>query len=510
MNNKTDNLQSSVSGSLKILPGFSFGFMIILLGVFTFWPNTGFSKDTDTAQQIEISEEETALEAKDDSDKDVTDIEINNVEQNLRRVLTQAYKTNPTLRAARASMRATHEKVPQASAGWKPTITASGDVVAATNEGSNFGGAGGSTSESVELAFNQPVFRGGQTLAAFKQAREEIATERALLEATTQNILLQAVIAYMDVLRDEAVWELSVQNEAVIKQQREATNERFEVGELTKTDVAQAEARFARAVSDRIEAAGGLENSRAIYEEVIGEEPGVLIYSDINLEIPDNLEDAVTVSYEENPELDAARYLHKQSEYDVKKNYGELLPTLDFFGTWNRTYDPQPGLIKESTAKSVGLSASIPLYQAGAVRSRIREAKYNANKRFIEIKEAERGVKRSVVKFWEDWKTAKAQIESRRSQVEASMIANEGVHAEADLGLRTVLDALDADQELLDARVALVRAKRDEVVARFSLAASIGLMSLEALGIMNGKFDFATHLEKTNDQFLGTNVYIDE
>lgn len=394
----------------------------------------------------------------------------------LRTVLGMAYDSNPTLQAARASLDAYGEQIPQASAGWKPTVTAEGNITASDNEGSNFGGGDGSTSKDMQLGFNQPVFRGGQTLAAYKKALKTVNAQQALLEATTQNIMLDAVTAYMNVLRDEAVLELSEQNERVIKQQHEATSERYEVGELTKTDVAQAEARLARARSDAISSAGDLETSKAFYEQIIGVRPVGLTYSDLDMGIPDSLDEAIELAMETNPELIAAQYLHKQSEHEVRRIFSELLPSVDFFGSWNRTYDPQPGLTEEQTTKSVGLSASIPLYQAGSVKSRVREAKYNANKRLIEISEVKRRIKQQVVKFWEEWKVAESHIESRRLQVKASMVANEGVHAEADLGARTVLDALDADQELLDARVALVGAKRDEVVARFSLAVSIGLV----------------------------------
>ena len=408
--------------------------------------------------------------------QEIIDSSSGSHEHSLRAVLQMAYESNPTLRAARANLDVYSEQIPQASAGWKPTVTAEGSIVTSDNEGSNFGGGDGSTAKDLQLGFNQPVFRGGQTLAAYKKARKTVNAQQALLEATMQNVMLDAATAYMNVLRDEAVLELSEQNERVIKQQHEATSERYEVGELTKTDVAQAEARLARARSDMISSGGDLETSKAVYEQIIGVRPVGLTYSDLDMGIPESLDDAIELAMEKNPELIAAQYLHKQSEHEVRRIFSELLPSVDFFGSWNRTYDPQPGLTEEQTTKSLGLSASIPLYQAGAVKSRVREAKYNANKRLIEISEVKRRIKQQVVKFWEEWKVAESHIESRRLQVKASMVANEGVHAEADLGARTVLDALDADQELLDARVALVSAKRDEVVARFSLAVSIGLV----------------------------------
>lgn len=416
--------------------------------------------------------------------------------QDLRHVLGQTYERNPSLAAARAELKAVEEKLSQALSGWRPTIAADGSISVTDVEGSNFGGDG-STPKDVSLSLNQPLFRGGRTVAQTKAARHTIQAQAALVAAQEQDVLLEAATAYMDVLRDSALLELSGNNREVIARQLEATRYRFEVGELTKTDVSQAEARLARSESQKIKTHGDLQASKARMVHITDVTPERLEQPALALPVPGTLDEALAVAEAQSPLVIAALSGHRAAEEDVDGVFGELLPELEFFGSWNRTYDPSPGVIDEQTTELVGISAHIPLYQAGAVRSRVREAKHRANQRFMEIQDAKRQVRESVVSAWESLQAARAEIEARQAQVEASRTAQEGVHAEAEFGSRTVLDSLDADQEFLDAQVALVTAGRNKIVAEFTLLSKLGALTPEVLGFAD-RASASSSIENSN------------
>jgi len=425
----------------------------------------------------------------------------------LEDVLKWTYENNPTLQAARAELKAVQEEMPQALSGWKPFASANGNVSSAEVDGSAFGGDG-STSKQVDVGFSQPLYRGGRTIAAVRGAEDTIRAQRSLLKAAEQQILFEAAVAYVDVLRDKNLLDLTTNNEAVIERELKASRERFEVGEITRTDVSQSEARLAGATSDKIRSAGNLQSTLAVYEQIVGSRPGDLERPNIKFPLPETLDDAIVVAEANNPTVLAAQYIHDSAEDSVDEIFGELLPQLALFGSWNREYDPQPGLIDETTTKTIGLTASIPLYEAGATRSRVRQAKHTANQRYLEILESRRDIRQQVISSWEELAAARAEIKSREAQVEASRLAQEGVRAEEQIGSRTVLDVLDAEQEYLDARSALVTAQRDEVVAEFSLAATLGLLSPEVLALADYSGEFDEHLRDIKWKILGTDVDI--
>lgn len=400
----------------------------------------------------------------------------------LQAVLHHTYLNNPSLKAVRAGLEAKRELLPQAFAGWKPTVLSEANLTASDVDGSNFGGGDGSTSKDVGVSLDQPLFRGGRTFAGISAARHTIQAQEEFLRAHEQDVLLAATTAYMDVLRDQGLVDLSLGTRNVISKELEVTQDRFEVGELTKTDVSQARARLARANSDVITARGNLNSSTAVFEEIVGLPSKDLVSPVLNLSLPSNLDEAIAQADETSPVILSAIHTHRSSEEGVDQVFGELLPEIGLFSSWNKTFDPSPGLIEEQTTKLIGISASIPLYQAGAVRSRVREAKKTANQKYMEVLEIKREVRQNVVGAWADWQAAQAEIRSRKVQIEASTVAQEGVRHEMEFGSRTVLDALDADQELLDAQVALLTAQRNEVVAKFSLLSTLGLLAPQTTG----------------------------
>ncbi len=424
----------------------------------------------------------------------------------LSEALQQAYKNNPTLRAARSELKSVQERLPQALAGFKPKISGEASITANNNEGSNFGSADGSTSKDLSFSLNQPVFRGGRTFAETNAANATIRAQEEILRSTEQVILLNAATAYMDVLRDTALLDLSKNNRDFLEKELEATRDRFEFGELTLTDVSQAEARLAGAESAVTSAMGVLNSTKALFEQIVGVSAVGLIKPEIVLNIPDSIDEAILKAETQNPRVLSAVFAHESSEEDVDGIFGELLPEIGFFAQWNRSLDPQPGLIEEQTSETVGLSATFPLYQAGAVRSRVRQAKHVANQRYLEIIEAKREIREEAIRNWQNLQTAEAEIRSRQAQVKAASVAREGVSEEMIAGARTVLDLLDAEQESLDAQVALVTSQRNEFVARFALLSTLGELSPDVLDFGEMIIDPRENLKNIKWTFFDMNV----
>ena len=424
----------------------------------------------------------------------------------LREALKYAYVNNPTILGARAELRSVYENLPQAFAGWRPSFNSDASITETDIDGSNFGTASGSTEKSIGVSLDQPIFRGGSTYAEVSSARHTIRAQQALLRDTEQNILLQGIAAFADVIKNEKLLGISKRTQTIIARELEATRDRFDVGELTKTDVSQAEARLAKADADVITSRGNLSASKAVFFQVIGVLPEQLELSGVEAPMPESLDHALKQAQDTNPQILFAANIHRASEDDVDDVFGELLPQLSFGASWDRAYDPSPGLVPEQTSKAFGLVASIPLYQGGATRSRVRQAKHTANQRFLEIREARRQVEEQVVSTWANWQASKAEIDSREAQVSALKVAQEGVRAEAEFGSRTVLDVLDADQEVFDAEVALAEATRNEIVAQYNVLLSMGVLTPQTLGFPEDSFDITRDIDDPVNKIFDMHV----
>ncbi|AEP09480.1 TolC family outer membrane protein [Micavibrio aeruginosavorus] len=409
-------------------------------------------------------------------------------EQTLGAVLRWAYDNNPTIRAARQELYATQENLPQAQAGWKPTASANANVTKTWLDGT--GDPDGSTEKGIGAEVQQPLYRGGRTVASTDSAENLILAQRAFLKATEQDVMISVITAYMNVLRDQALYDLSVNNREVIARQLEASRARFDVGDVTRTDVSQSEARLAQAEAGVTNAIGQLRSSLAVYEQVVGMPAGRLVYPKVKVSIPASRDAAVSQAETDNPSVVAAEFLRNAAEHDIDRVFGELLPEVGLFAQWNQAWDPSPGLYDDSSDTAIGVRATIPLYEAGATRSRVRQAKHTESQRLLQISEARRLARQQAVSSWEDLAAARAEITSREAQVVATRVARDGVKQEAELGTRTILDALDADQEYLDAQTALVTAQRDEVVAQYFLASTVGTLTPDSLG-----FPELSHME---------------
>lgn len=405
--------------------------------------------------------------------------------ESLDDALRSAHATNPTLLAERAGLKARQEIVVQAQSGWQPTLTVNGSYGYQEME-SRVPGFPLEKDETDPITgavvLTQPVFRGGQTLFGSKSAKALVRAGQASLISVEQEVLLDAVTAYVDVGTDLQVVLISNNNVKVLEKQLEAAEARFQVGEITRTDVAQSEARLSGAEANRIAAEGSLTASRSAYERVIGHAPGELEELPDLPELPATDEEALAIALARNPQLIGAREFETASKNSVRQAQGALLPEIYVEGVASHSEDTN---IEGARLDGVSATANIriPLYQGGATMSRIREAKQTNNQNRIQIAEAERFVREGVANSWDGLRTARSIIVASKEQVQANEIAFDGVQQEAQVGSRTTLDVLNAEQELLDARVGLVRAQRDEYVAAYRLLATIGKLTAGDLGL---------------------------
>lgn len=420
--------------------------------------------------------------------------------------LAEAYESNPDLASAREQLKGTNEEVPQALSNWRPSVSLSGSAGKQIYKNNNSNDSyNNSTPTSGSVTVSQPVYRGGRTVAQTEQAEFQVEAQRARLNSSEQTVLLNGVLAFMNVWRDESVLQLNINNEQVLQRQLEASQDRFQVGEITRTDVAQSESRLAGATAERVQAEGVLESSKATYLEVIGSEPDVLS-APLPLEgLPGSQEEAIGQAATNNPEVLAAQFDERASQSNIRLVQGELYPTVSLDGSFDRDLN-QTFSGTQANQGSVIASVSIPVYQQGSVYSRVRQAKYNNNQLRLDKTSVDRRIEQETVTAWEALLTAKAQIRSFESQVTAAAIALDGVTQENQVGSRTVLDVLNAEQELLDAKVALVRAQRDEIVAGFQLLSAVGRLSAYELGLAVDIYDPTVDYEKTRNKWFGLSV----
>jgi len=428
--------------------------------------------------------------------------------ESLTEALAEAYGTNPDLAAERARVRAVDEQVPQALSNWRPQVSLSGRYGFRKLDRKT--GIGVETDrtdqpQSVGLAITQNLFRGFRTEAETERAQNRVAAARSNLIGTEQSVLLEGVVAYVTVLRDTAVLELRTNNVGVIEQQLQATRDRFEVGELTRTDVAQAESRLARAVADRTTAEANLESSRAAYRKAIGRDPLELQQPDLPPNLPTAEADAQALAVENNPDVVFADFNERAARSDVELRRGELLPTLTLDATVDREKDIAGSDVKD-TESALTARLSVPLYQSGEVYSRIREAKQTASQRLAELALSKREAEQDASDAWEDFRAAQARITSFESEVRAQEVAFEGVQQEAQVGSRTVLDVLDAEQELLDARVNLVSARRDLIVSGYALLSAIGKLTAQDLNLAVDLYDPKRNFGAVKNKLFGSDI----
>ena len=444
--------------------------------------------------------------------------------ETIESALVKAYQNNPQLNAQRASVRAIDEQVPQALSGYRPRVAITGTA------GENFTDAttktvsgipsptGGPAKQNVTYTgvsslvtpwsygatAQQTLFNGFQTANRTRAAESQVSSSREGLRVLEQTVLLTAATTYMDVLRDTANLEVQRSNVRVLQETLKQTRDRFEVGEVTRTDVAQAEAQLAAGQSAMLGAESTLNTSKANFRQVIGVEPVNLTPgSPVDRFSPGTLAAAVDRGLVENPNVTAAMYGIDVAFLQVKINEGALYPTLVAQASVTQGSFVQNNSTPQFWSASAIGTLTVPVYQGGQEYSLIRQSKETLGQQRLNLELVRTQVRQSVVQAWGQNEAAKAQVKSANSQVYSSEVALNGVREEARVGQRTTLDVLNAQQALVNARIALVTAQHDRVVASFNVLAATGRLSPQVMHLPTTLYDAGVHYQQVRDAWIG-------
>lgn len=406
----------------------------------------------------------------------------------LREALGSTYRANPTLTAQREALKATDAGVAIARSAGRPTLTGTAGLTRDISRSGRFEvGTGKGPFLNAGADFTMPLFQGGTVKNDIKAAKTRVEAGRATLRAVEGDVFTEATAAYMDVIRDRATLELNNNNVKVLETNLQATQDRFEIGDVTRTDVAQSEARLALARSRYTLAEGRLIASEQNYRRVIGQQPGQLAPPPPLPPFPATADQAVQIALVNNPDLISITRQAEAAGYDVKSVRGTRLPTIsavasgDYFDATGDDFGLQSG-----TATSIGAQARVPFYQGGLPSARIRQAQAIEGQAFEQRVAVERSVVSATRSAFADYQAAIDAIKSNEVAVKAQELALEGVRAENSVGTRTILDVLDAEQELLNSQVLLVTARRDAYVAGFQLLNAMGQAEADDLGLDGG------------------------
>ena len=359
---------------------------------------------------------------------------------------------------------------------------------------------------AVGISVDQNIFDGFQTTNSVAEAEANVRAGRETLREAEQEVLLDAATEYMNVIRDQAIVRLRENNVKVLTRELTATTDRFEVGEVTRTDVSQAKARRARSVSDLDLAQGELKSARARYERVVGNPPRGLIEPGLpwNL-LPKSLDEAISIGENENPLVIRALYLEQAARRSVDVVRGELLPQVSMEASYDNSFNTNSNVAETQVTRLIG-RMDIPIYQGGEVAARIRAAKHTHVSRLQEIEEQRTEAREGVITAWAAFQTTQAQLESDKTQVEANTVALTGVREEEKVGQRTLLDVLNAEQELLDSQVDLARTRRNNIVAAYTLLNDIGRLTADIVGMTATVYDPEVHYAEVRRKWWGIRI----
>ena len=425
--------------------------------------------------------------------------------------MKKAYSTNPTLNGARAGQRATDELVPQALSGWRPDVSVSSSLTTTVRERNTDFEQEHFDQGRIAITLSQPLFRGFRTVEGTKAAEARVDAGRQNLLQVEQEVLFDVVNAYMDVYSGRQLVALQKRNVGALRGQLDAAQERFNVGEITRTDVAQARARLAQAQSALANAQAELGASVAEYQRVVGHEPGKLSYPKVK-GAPKSLKVALNSAGEINPRLLATAFVEAAANFDINVQRGRLLPEANITAqaSIDDEFEDRPSLTSSNKAeKRATLSANlfVPLYpEGGAAYSAVREAKQLASQRRIEVIEVARAVRQAVAASWTAFVAYSELIRNARTEVSAAELALSGVQQEYQAGTRTTLDVLDALQDLVRAQVTLVTAERNRVVTGYQLIGSVGQLTARDLGLGVQLYDVDENYNRVRNKLFGTDV----
>jgi TolC family type I secretion outer membrane protein len=432
--------------------------------------------------------------------------------QSLEQAMALAYRTNPALASDIANLRATNEQIAQALSGYRPTIQGSASAGIQAQRYDNPSPFALSPQwerlnpADIGISITQPIYSGGRTAAAVSQADNVIQATRGVVLSTEQILLFNTAASYANVVQARAVVRLSYANEALLARELQATRDRFNVGELTRTDVALSEASLAEAVAQRIAAEGRSATSEATYARIVGQPPGNLTQPEVPVRLlPGSLQQVIQESQSNNPQVITALFQERAAADGIDLAFGALLPTLSVTGSLSTAWDQQLQDDRVDTAAIVA-QLSVPLYQAGDAESQVREARYSAGQARLQVEDARRQVVEAAIQAWEDLATARGSIRSLQEQVRAQQVAVEGVQAEYQVGTRTILDVLNAAQDLFDAQVNLVGAQRDEIIAAYQVLNATGRLTARQIGLPVPIYDPEPDYQRTRARWIGTSV----
>jgi len=431
----------------------------------------------------------------------------------LSTAMEKAYSTNPTLNSARAGQRATDEQVPQALSGWRPDVTVNGTLMTSDTQKSEHVEDG-----DVNIVLTQPLFRGFRTVEGTKAAEARVDAGRQNLLQVEQEVLFNVVQAYMDVYAGRQLVALQKQNVAALQGQLKASNERFAVGEITRTDVAQSRASLAAAKTQLVTAETNLATSVATYMQMTGDEPGKLNYPKYN-KVPKSLKSALQIAGETNPQILAQAFVEAAANFDVNVARGSLLPEayLQARAGVSDTFGDKTTIIKNGKPVQVGIdplrstslsaNITIPLYSnGGSVYSSVRQAKQLASQRRIQVIEVARAVRKAVAEAWNAYVAYADIIANAKTQVSAAQLALSGVQQEYQAGTRTTLDVLNAQRDLVVAKTTLVNAEKNRVVAAYQLMAAIGHLTANDLNLNVAIYDPSENYNRVRNKWFGSDV----
>ena len=424
--------------------------------------------------------------------------------------LAKAYLSNPDINQQRAAVRVSDENIPKANSGYLPTVSAETDAGLSNTLASGLG-AGLPTEDlstrprGYGVTVTQNVWNGNRTLNSVRQAESGVLGARETLRNTEQNVLLSAVTYYMDVLRDTAILDLDRNNVEVLQEQLRQTQDRFNVGEVTRTDVAQAEASLAGAQATALTAQSTLQASVANYRKAIGEEPKSLSpVAPVTKPLPKSLSEAVAISQVEHPAIVAMLHGVDAAALAIKISEGALYPTVGLTGQVSKRFDVQgyPNGSQTLTGSLMG-QITVPIYDGGATYAATRQAKEQLGQQELQTDLQRDNVRAAVVATWGANQNSLGILRAAKAQVEASEVALAGVREEAKVGQRTTLDVLNAQQTLLNARVQLVTAQHDQVVNSYSLLSAVGRLSIGTLGLAVAEYDPRVHFDQVKNKWIG-------
>jgi outer membrane protein len=455
--------------------------------------------------------------------------------ETLREALTAAYLFNPTLKAARAAVRAVDNEVARAKSGYRPTITgtltdgfedsrtrlAKGPAgflpvfpdtslsgsAAPLPLGSLAAGAapnGTANPRSAQIALQQNIFDGFRTYNAVKGSEALVEAGREDLLASEQSVLLNAVTAYMNVVRDQAIVNVRQNNVKVLSEQLRATEDRFRVGEVTRIDVAQAQSGLAQSQADLSIAQGTLYTDRALFAQFIGHPPGTLKDPGPATKLlPKTLQAGIAVAEAENPGILGAIFRERAQAHTVKQVKGQLLPTATLSASYTKSAQVNsPGIIQNDDTRITG-TLTVPIYEAGSVSAQIREAIETLSQRKQQIDEQRLLARANVSSAWGLLVAAKGNVRAGLSAVEATSTALQGLREEERVGQRTILDVLNAEQQSLNAQVNLISFKRDLVVASYSVLSAMGRLTASDIALQAELYDPARYYNEVKDAWYG-------